>query len=959
MARWSARENGDASRVLRCHNGDDESEPLEDYAGLVARGVIIESWDNDGHETRPMKMAPLGVAWPLVGRTEELALLRQLRSASPRTSAILSGPAGVGKSRLAREAVAEAAKDGWATLSIRGSAGMAGVPMGPWRMVFPLASATNLMELTECVSQELLARCAAAPTLIHVDDCHYLDDATAAVLHQAVATDLAVAILSVTHRTQVPVALTDLWKDGLAERLELQNLSHAEIGELLEAALGAPVQDSSANRMWQFTQGNPQILHEVVLASVESGALRVEGGEWRWRGGWSAGSRIQEIVAARLGALSSDENSTMEFLAVAGSLPLAALTSLVSPGSVGTLAERDLISSETRGKRTEVTVTNPLCAEVVRSRIPPLRQLTLRRALVTALIDRSSGAASDRVRIACWSLEMGLDLDPVTLALGKEATLFGIGQSVARRLREIVPTIGADDAEAGAPIPQDHVVAIRLARAEFERVGGLAAGVELASTLAYAGEIDEAEAALTTLAEVAVDVDDRTRVALALAWIRFWVRFDVDQTMRGLRDAATDAERLGAARPLLAEVYATLAGVSLNVARPSDAWAYATRAAGVENVALSHSRAAPAAAAALAYLGRNAEAIALVDAAVPVAHERDRALDVAQLLVARSAALSQLGRLEEARTLAEWLRNVALADGLDGAAGIFGVVLGEFLVTQGRPASAAKLFRDASSLLLDRDQFGYRPWALAGLARALAQTGDEQSAVTALAESRQVQQTPRHFDAVGHLAEIEIHRLAGRTATAVATAATAAAWARGREMAAEEVRLLAAWLRVEASESVTTRLIELAAATDSPLVAAHADHARALADDDPTALLSVSERFESMSRVVEAVDAAAAAAESFHRRGGSREAQSAVRRADQLAAACEGFQFAPITWSGGGGQLTPREREVASLAARGHSNREIAERLFISARTAENHLYHAYTKLGVTDRAALAEALKS
>ena len=48
--------------------------------------------------------------WPLVGRVEELALLRQLRSGSPGVSAVISGPAGVGKSRLAREAVEEAAR---------------------------------------------------------------------------------------------------------------------------------------------------------------------------------------------------------------------------------------------------------------------------------------------------------------------------------------------------------------------------------------------------------------------------------------------------------------------------------------------------------------------------------------------------------------------------------------------------------------------------------------------------------------------------------------------------------------------------------------------------------------------------------------------------------------------------------------------------------------------------------
>ena len=49
--------------------------------------------------------------------------------------------------------------------------------------------------------------------------------------------------------------------------------------------------------------------------------------------------------------------------------------------------------------------------------------------------------------------------------------------------------------------------------------------------------------------------------------------------------------------------------------------------------------------------------------------------------------------------------------------------------------------------------------------------------------------------------------------------------------------------------------------------------------------------------------------------------------------------------------LTRREHEVTLLAADGMTNREIAERLAVSAKTVENHLTKAYTKLGVSSRA--------
>jgi DNA-binding NarL/FixJ family response regulator len=53
-----------------------------------------------------------------------------------------------------------------------------------------------------------------------------------------------------------------------------------------------------------------------------------------------------------------------------------------------------------------------------------------------------------------------------------------------------------------------------------------------------------------------------------------------------------------------------------------------------------------------------------------------------------------------------------------------------------------------------------------------------------------------------------------------------------------------------------------------------------------------------------------------------------------------------------GATLSPREREVLVLVARGTSNRAIAEELFVSEATVKTHLVHVYDKLGVKDRAA-------
>ncbi|MER5436814.1 LuxR C-terminal-related transcriptional regulator [Streptomyces sp. NPDC002588] len=62
----------------------------------------------------------------------------------------------------------------------------------------------------------------------------------------------------------------------------------------------------------------------------------------------------------------------------------------------------------------------------------------------------------------------------------------------------------------------------------------------------------------------------------------------------------------------------------------------------------------------------------------------------------------------------------------------------------------------------------------------------------------------------------------------------------------------------------------------------------------------------------------------------------------------------PATWAAGTGPLTPREREVADLVAKGMSNRQIGSRLGLSPRTADRHVQNILGKLGFRSRAQIA-----
>ncbi len=75
----------------------------------------------------------------------------------------------------------------------------------------------------------------------------------------------------------------------------------------------------------------------------------------------------------------------------------------------------------------------------------------------------------------------------------------------------------------------------------------------------------------------------------------------------------------------------------------------------------------------------------------------------------------------------------------------------------------------------------------------------------------------------------------------------------------------------------------------------------------------------------------------------------------------EGGAAGDQTWDQVGksalGSLTRREQEIALMAARGLSKREIAETLFLSPRTIGNHINHVYGKLGISSREELRAAV--
>jgi DNA-binding CsgD family transcriptional regulator len=121
---------------------------------------------------------------------------------------------------------------------------------------------------------------------------------------------------------------------------------------------------------------------------------------------------------------------------------------------------------------------------------------------------------------------------------------------------------------------------------------------------------------------------------------------------------------------------------------------------------------------------------------------------------------------------------------------------------------------------------------------------------------------------------------------------------------------------------------------------------------DALGLERAASAFEQLGSCLYAAEAMAQAQQMYLRQGRMRLGRVAAARASMLSAHCAGVRT-PALADVAAVPLTPREMEIARLAADGMSSRELAERLGISVRTVDNHLGTVYAKLGVSTREEL------
>ncbi len=839
-------------------------------------------------------------AWPLTGRDGELArLVAALRAPRPRT-VVIAGAAGVGKSRLAAAVAARLARS-HTVLRIECTQAGSEVSMGALGPLLP--GDPPEFNPGGWAMAAILDRAAGRPLVLLVDDAHWLDPPSSALVRQLSRSVTVLATLRTGERC--PDAVDALWRDDDALRVDLGCFDLAETAAVVRVGLGGVVPDALVEQLYALSRGNVLFLTELATTAVSCDADQ----GWRLDPALVPGVRLTDLISRRIGDRAV--RTVLELVALAEPLALEVLEALSDPAAVEEAEARGLIWLDAAGVR----LAHPLFGEVVRAQLPKVR----RRRYCAALADAVGPA--DLLRTALWRLEGGTATDPAPLL-------------AACRL---------------AWSMHDYRSALRFGRAAAGCGGGVDAAILVATVLNYTDRPQEAEAVLTEVWDRPCDERQRTELTLTRGWT-----------------VGLGLGRPGDAEDLIARTLATVTAPALRqdlitlrvqLAGARDDFGTATRL----TWELLEAPATPAiraqahnvAAMGLGMIGRYDETIRMCQEALADLDNWLEAVPVVVIPLHVSWWLAALakGDLPGARDAADALAaRLAHRAGWNMAEDTLVLLRVQHHLLRGRARQALSLLRPVAAAHLhgSPSATGMTPHCLSVYAQACALLGDPVGAQEAIEAAERAATRPAAFRNRPWLAITRpwLAAATGHLTEAADLALRAAEISRETGYPSFETLALHTLVRLGRPARAVPRLAALAAQQDGPLAALCADHADAALHRDPTALLAVSRRFETLQFILHAAEAAAQAADAHSGH------PAAAARAWALAARCEGARTPALARLRAPG-LTAREHEIAGLAATGLTNKRIAAQLVISERTVENHLRAVYAKLGVRDRTGL------
>lgn len=921
---------------------------------------------------RPSAVAPTQLPM-LHGRETEREVLGEClaETANGRGGVLLvTGPPGIGKSRIVEEAGRVARRLGVRALSGRAHEGRQTVPFAPLLdalisddEVVPPASVPvsgapdQAFWFTNDLQDTLERATVGGPIAVLLDDLQWADPPTLRAV-RAVSRELAgspVAWVLATRSDEAGPALSatvaGLERDG-ARRLDVGPLAPEAIEAAVRDVLGAEP-DEALLALASRSEGNPFVLVELLLGLRDEDRLRVRDGRATAIGDQVPG-RLTQSMHERLARLAPDARQVLRSAAALGQEctpdQLATMLGLrpfqLAEALDATLRADLLVHSDER-----LTFRHDLLREAVLDTLPKTMRRALQREAATVLLDGgASPIAVAQQLVAC--AEHGDRAASATLRAAARALLHTDTVTTAQLLESALALLPADDGEWGA-VAAETVLALHraLRNEEAHRLAKQALDGRLAAQ-------EEAEMRLSLARLMGLPNDERAReseIALALPGVSAAVRARHQAWLPYNRAVAGHLE---SARATLPVADAT-----------DDAEARVVR--GLAIAALDTMTGACAD----ALRGLDAVAVLIRESAPGPSHMP------AVVMPYRMGLLGQIGRLDEAQAV--MLEGLATARRLRDARMVWLWTQAEGMLhaASGRLGEARAVYEEPGDPTLELAPATYVGAArMLGLAQVGLHTGDSGLMTIAVGAAQQLADD-------GNPTQRSIARW---------TLALNAAW-RGDlraaagllvddplffalpampHTAATQPKLvlmaLAAGDRALAERSAAAAETYAGKNPGTPLLAGVAAHARGLLDGDPGRVMEAARVLATQQRPLlhaAAVDDAGMllaraghtedavtwldqAFAAYHRLGATTDVRRVGHRLRDLGARRQ----VPARRTAGAGweALSDAELSVVRLIAAGATNREAAEQLYLSPHTVSSHVRSAFRKLDIHSRVELA-----
>jgi DNA-binding CsgD family transcriptional regulator/tetratricopeptide (TPR) repeat protein len=414
-------------------------------------------------------------AIPLVGRANELDRVRaaiERAHGAMGSTLLLAGEEGIGKSRLAAEALVLAGRRGFLTLNgpayalhtdlayapVLEAVGpfLASLPAGRLgqlvrglpdlgrlfgNLALPLPAplgdpALERTRLYEAVARLVERIAAERPLALWIDDLHWADHASLDLVHYLARglTDQRVLLLG-TYRLdearthpRLRSLVRSLQRLGLAEEMTLTPLSTDAVAKLAAAILEGTPPEALLSVLKDRAAGTPLYITALIRGLQEGGELSRTGDAWIVGSGSLSAVPpvVHDLVLDRLERLDAGERTVLELIAVAGDVASRPVLLRISgtrsddiDAAVRRLAELGLLAEEAAGSEVVYRATHPLITEVAYAELSESRRRRLHADVVAALeavgVDDPQRLAH-HYRNAAWEVDPNRALDVLIAA---------------------------------------------------------------------------------------------------------------------------------------------------------------------------------------------------------------------------------------------------------------------------------------------------------------------------------------------------------------------------------------------------------------------------------------------------------------------------------------------------------------------------------------------------------------